>query len=93
MPKCRTPSLRTRRPSSMLRWFSARKIACAPARRRLPFQALKVLPVEVSTEVPVHIDPVVQAPPPPDKDKKEEAKPQRRGFLGHVKGFFSGIFK
>jgi AMIN domain len=58
-----------------------------------PVQALKELPVEVSTEVPVHIDPVVQAPPPPDKDKKEEAKPQRRGFLGHVKGFFSGIFK
>lgn len=58
-----------------------------------PVQALKELPVEVSTEVPVRIDPVVQAPPPPDKDKKEEAKPQRRGFLGHVKGFFSGIFK
>ena len=72
--------------------FSAKdrlRASASPA----PVQAVKELPVEVSSEVPVHIDPVVLAPPPPDKDKKEEAKPQRRGFLGHVKGFFSGIFK
>jgi hypothetical protein len=52
---------------------------------------VKELPVETSPEQQVHLDPVVQAPP--DRPADQPKKAERRGFFGHIKGFFSGIFK
>jgi hypothetical protein len=56
-----------------------------------PIQAVKDLPVETSPEQQVHLDPVVQSPP--DRAQDAPKKAEHRGFFGHIKGFFSGIFK
>lgn len=70
--------------------FNARSRATAipPA----PVNTVRGLPVEYSPERQVHLDAVVQSPPPADQ---AAAKPKqvRRGFFGKVKGFFSSIFK
>jgi hypothetical protein len=52
-----------------------------------PLEAATALPVDQSPDRQVHLDPVIQAPPPPARDKSE-----RRGFFGRVRGFFSSIF-
>jgi len=46
------------------------------------------LPMEESEARQVHLDTVIQSPPPETKNK-----PERRGFLHRVGGFFSGMFK
>jgi hypothetical protein len=45
------------------------------------------LPVEGSPGRQVHVDPVIQSPPPAD------AKAEHHGFLHRVKGFFAAIFR
>jgi AMIN domain-containing protein len=66
--------------------FSAKKRA--PSAPPAPVAAARDLPVVESSDRQVHLDAVIQAPPPPDKPHKRE----RRGFFGHVKGVFSALF-
>jgi hypothetical protein len=60
-----------------------RAAVAAPA----PVEATRELPVEDSPERQVHLDAIVQSPPP------EKPKAEHRGFFGRVKGFFSAIFR
>jgi hypothetical protein len=53
-----------------------------------PVQAAEDLPLEDSTARQVHLDAVVQSPPP---EKPSQA--EHRGFLHRVGGFFASIFK
>ena len=53
-----------------------------------PVDAIRELPVEESPERQVHIDPVIQPPPP-----EAPAKTERRGFFRRVGRFFSAIFR
>ena len=52
-----------------------------------PVQAATDLPVEEVPARQVHLDAVVQSPPP------EKQKPEHRGFFRRVGGFFASIFK
>jgi hypothetical protein len=52
-----------------------------------PVQAAKDLPMEDSPARQVHLDTVIQSPPP------EKSKPEHRGFFRRVGGFFAAIFK
>lgn len=52
-----------------------------------PVQTAKDLPMENSPARQVHLDAVVQSPPP------EKLKPEHRGFFRRVGGFFASIFK
>jgi hypothetical protein len=53
-----------------------------------PVQAAKDLPVDDSPAPRVHLDTVIQAPPP-----EPQKKPEHRGFFQRVGGFFASIFK
>ena len=66
--------------------FNAKNRAAAalPA----PVQAAKDLPMEDSPARQVHLDAVVQSPPP-----EKPGKAERHGFFRRVGGFFGGIFK
>jgi hypothetical protein len=52
-----------------------------------PLEAATALPVDQSPQRQVRLDPVIQPPPRPARDKSE-----RRGFFSRVRGFFSSIF-
>jgi hypothetical protein len=52
-----------------------------------PVEAIRDLPLDDSPERQVHLDAIVQSPPP------EKQPPEHRGFFGRVKGFFSAIFR
>jgi hypothetical protein len=65
--------------------FSRKNRSAAPP---VPVAAARELPVEYSPDRQVHLDAVVQAPPPEKPDKQKD-----RGFLGRVGGFFSRVFK
>ena len=54
--------------------------------RRLYLPA-RDLPVDESPAREVHLDTVVESPPP-----EKQTKPERRGFFRRVKGMFSAIF-
>lgn len=70
--------------------FSAknRSHASAPP---APVDAVRDLPVDDSPEQQVHLDAVVQSPPPDPQD--DQSKQKHHGFFGRVKGLLSGIFK
>jgi len=53
-----------------------------------PVQAAKDLPIEESREPQVHLEAVIQSPPP-----ETPSKPEHRGFFRRVGGFFASIFK
>lgn len=61
----------------------SRAVAALPA----PAQAAKELPVDDSPARQVHLDAVIQSPPP------EQSKPEHRGFFRRIGGFFSSIFR
>lgn len=52
-----------------------------------PLQATRDLPVDDSPAREVHLDTVVESPPP-----DQHTRPERRGFFRRVKGMFSAIF-
>jgi hypothetical protein len=52
-----------------------------------PVEATRELPVDDSPARQVHLDAIVQSPPP------EKREGEHRGFFGRVKGFFSAIFR
>jgi hypothetical protein len=54
-----------------------------------PVKAARDLPVDDSPARQVHLDPVVQLAPPPEK----KPQPEHRGFFGRVGRFFSSIFR
>lgn len=65
--------------------FSAKnRAASVPA---APVEAVGELPLDDSPDRQVHLDAMVQSPAP------EKQKPERHGFFGRVRGFFSAIFK
>ena len=67
--------------------FNAKNRAAAGA-LPAPVQAAKDLPVDDSPARQVHLDTVIQSPPPEPQKKSEH-----RGFFRRVGGFFSSIFK
>jgi len=67
--------------------FNAKNRAAAGALPP-PVQAAKDLPVDDSPARQVHLDTVIQSPPP-----EPQTKPEHRGFFRRVGGFFSSIFK
>jgi hypothetical protein len=67
--------------------FNAKNRAAAGALPP-PVQAAKDLPVDDSPARQVHLDTVIQSPPP-----EPQKKPEHRGFFRRVGGFFSSIFK
>ncbi len=66
--------------------FTAKKRTAVPLP---PIESARELPIEESPERQVHLDPVVQPPPPP---VKQSAKPAHTGFFHRVKGIFSALF-
>ena len=64
---------------------ASKRAASAPP---APVQAARDLPAEDSPPRQVHLDAVVQSPPP---DKPNQ--PEHRGFFRRVGGFFASIFK
>ena len=60
-----------------------RAAAAPPA----PVEVTRDLPVEEAEQRPVHVDPVIQPPPP-----ERQPKPEHRGFLQRIGSFFSSIF-
>jgi hypothetical protein len=67
--------------------FNAKNRAAAGALPP-PVQVAKDLPVDDSPSRQVHLDTVIQSPPPEPQKKAEH-----RGFFGRLGGFFSSIFK
>jgi hypothetical protein len=61
-----------------------RAAAALPA----PAQAAKDLPVDDSLDRQIHLDAIIQSPPP-----EKQNKPEHRGFFRRVGGFFAAIFK
>jgi hypothetical protein len=60
-----------------------RATRAAPA----PLEATRDLPVDDSPAREVHLDTVLESPPPAKQDK-----PEHRGFFRRVKGMLSAIF-
>lgn len=54
-----------------------------------PVEAAAELPVNQSANRQVHLDPVIQGPP----AQVAQNKTEHHGFFGHIRGFFSAIFR
>lgn len=67
--------------------FSAKDRAAKSA-PPAPVEAVAQLPVEDAAQPQVHIDPVIQAPPP-----EVQPQPEHRGFFRRIGRFFSSIFR
>jgi len=66
----------------------SRALAALPA----PAQAAKDLPVDDSPARQVHLDAVIQSPP-PEAQGKARTKSEHQGFFRRVGGFFAAIFR
>jgi hypothetical protein len=66
----------------------SRAAAALPA----PAQATRDLPLDGSPSRQVHLDAVVQSPP-PEVQNKAQNRPEHRGFFRRVGGFFAAIFE
>lgn len=64
-----------------------RKDRAAATAPPAPVEATRELPVEEPDQQPVHVDPVIQPPPP-----EVQPKPEHRGFFSRIGGFFGSIF-
>jgi len=64
-----------------------RKDRAAKTAPPAPVEATRELPVEDRAAPQVHVDPVIQPPPP-----EVQAKPENRGFFHSIGHFFSSIF-
>ena len=64
-----------------------RKNRAAATAPPAPIEAARELPVEEADQRPVHVDPVIQPPPP-----ELQPKPERRGFFSRIGSFFGSIF-
>jgi hypothetical protein len=65
----------------------------APVVPPAPIETVQSLPVDDSANRPVHLDAVIQAPPPEKPAEKPSQPQQHRGFFRRLGGFFSSIFK
>lgn len=65
----------------------SRKDRAAKSAPPAPVEAVAQLPVEDASQSQVHVDPVIQPPPP-----EAQAKPEHRGFFRRIGSFFSSIF-
>jgi len=64
-----------------------RKNRAAATAPPAPIEAARELPVEEAGQQPVHVDPVIQPPPP-----ELQPKPEHRGFFSRIGSFFGSIF-
>ena len=64
-----------------------RKNRAAATTPPAPVDAIRELPVDEASERPVHVDPVIQPPPP-----ELQPKPEHRGFFSRIGSFFGSIF-
>ncbi|HKF03254.1 MAG TPA: AMIN domain-containing protein [Candidatus Sulfotelmatobacter sp.] len=65
----------------------SRKNRTAATAPPAPVEAIRELPLDEASERPVHVDPIIQ-PPPPDV----QPKPEHRGFFSRIGSFFGSIF-
>lgn len=65
-----------------------RKDRVAQSAPPAPVEAVTQLPVEDATQPSIHVDPVIQAPPP-----EVQPNPEHRGFFHRIGSFFSSIFR
>lgn len=70
--------------------FSRKDRAAKSVPPAAPVEAARDLPVEEPSERQVHVDPLIQPPPPA---VETHAKPEHRGFFQRIGRFFSSIFR
>ena len=66
----------------------SRKDRAAKSAPPAPVEAVALLPVQDAAQPQVHVDPVIQPPPP-----EVQAKPEHHGFFHRIGSFFSSIFR
>ena len=57
-----------------------------------PIETVRGLPVDDPGEQPVHLDAIIQSPPPENPNSPLSKKQEHRGVFGRIGGFFSSMF-